>query len=157
MLKSKLAAAVLVALAFGYADAYAGSAIAAPQEAQSTQDNSTQGTSTADSQKAKKLEAVTVTGSLIPQVQVETSKPVITITAQQLKDRGFATVADALQQGTFATGSVQGANNSGGFTQSAKKRSASLASIPATQSTLSTACRWAISRRCITAASRSTA
>ena len=120
MLKSKLAAAVLAALAFGYAGAYAGSAVAAPQEAQSTQDTSTQGTSTADSQKARKLEAVTVTGSLIPQVQVETSKPVITITAQQLKDRGFATVADALQQGTFATGSVQGANNSGGFTQSAK-------------------------------------
>ena len=124
MLKSKLAAAVLVALAFGCADAYAGSAIAAPQDtqsAQSTQDTSTQGTSTTDSQKAaKKLEAVTVTGSLIPQVEVETSKPVITITAQQLKDRGFATVADALQQGTFSTGSVQGSNASGGFTQSAK-------------------------------------
>ena len=124
MLKSKLAAAVLVALAFGCADAYAGSAIAAPQDtqsAQSTQDTSTQGASTTDSQKAaKKLEAVTVTGSLIPQVEVETSKPVITITAQQLKDRGFATVADALQQGTFSTGSVQGSNASGGFTQSAK-------------------------------------
>ena len=119
MLKSKLAAAVLVALAFGCADAYTGVAVAAPQDTQSNQDTS--GTSTApDQQKAKKLEAVTVTGSLIPQVQVETSSPVITITAQQLKDRGFTTVADALQKGTFSTGSVQGANNSGGFTQSAK-------------------------------------
>jgi outer membrane receptor protein involved in Fe transport len=91
--------------------------------AQDTQSSSqtTSNTSTSDTtDKAKKLDTINVTGSLIPQTEVETSKPVITITAQQLKDRGFTSVADALQAGTFATGSVQGPNASGGFTQTAK-------------------------------------
>lgn len=68
----------------------------------------------------KKLEGVTVTGSLIPQTQVETATPVITITAESLKARGFATVADALQQSSFATGSVQGSQSSASFTQGAQ-------------------------------------
>lgn len=125
MLKSKLAAAIVATLAFSCASAYASNAqlgdpTNAPQDAQSSS-QSVPGTSTDDvNKKAKKLETVNVTGSLIPQTEVETSKPVITITAQQLKDRGFTSVADALQAGTFATGSVQGPNNSGGFTQSAK-------------------------------------
>lgn len=109
MLKSKLSAAVLVALAVGYSSAYAAGA---PQDSQTDQ--------SADSSKAKKLEAVTVTGSLIPQTQVETATPVITITANDLKAKGFATVAEALQQSSFATGAVQGANFSGGFTQTAQ-------------------------------------
>lgn len=125
MLKSKLAVAVVAALAFGCANAYAsntqsGDAINAPQDTQSNS-QSTAGSSADDaSKKAKKLEVVNVTGSLIPQTAIETSKPVITITAQQMKDRGFTSVADVLQAGTFATGSVQGPNNAGGFTQSAK-------------------------------------
>ena len=125
MLKSKLAAAVVAALAFGCVTAYAGTTPSGDpaNAAQDTQSSSqtTSNTSTSDTtDKAKKLDTINVTGSLIPQTEVETSKPVITITAQQLKDRGFTSVADALQAGTFATGSVQGANNSGGFTQSAK-------------------------------------
>jgi len=111
MLKSKLAAAVVVALAFGYSSAYAAGA---PQDAQNNQDQSP------DTAKVKRLEAVTVTGSLIPQTQVETSTPVITITANDLKAKGFTTVAEALQQSSFATGSVQGPNASGGFTQTAQ-------------------------------------
>jgi iron complex outermembrane receptor protein len=125
MLKSKLAAAVVAALAFGCANAYAGNVpsgdpASAPQDALSSAQSTSSTTTDDTSNKPKKLEQVIVTGSLIPQVAVETSKPVITITAQQLKDRGFSTVADALQAGTFATGSVEGSNNSGGFTQSAK-------------------------------------
>jgi iron complex outermembrane recepter protein len=124
MLKTPIAAAVLAALSLVFvanvnADTTAVSSAqgSSQDSAQSTGSDQSAGTTT---DKAKKLEAVTVTGSLIPQVEVETSKPVITITAQQLKDRGFTTVADALQQGTFSTGSVQGPNASGGFTQSAK-------------------------------------
>lgn len=109
MLKSKLSAAVLVALAVGYSSAYAAGA---PQDTQNDQ--------SADASKAKRLEAVTVTGSLIPQTQVETATPVITITANDLKAKGFTTVAEALQQSSFATGAVQGANFSGGFTQTAQ-------------------------------------
>lgn len=126
MLKSKLAAAVVAALALGCSNVYAGNAQSGDLAANAAQDTqstgqSTSGTSADDTNKnAKKLEVVNVTGSLIPQTQIETSKPVITITAQQLKDRGFTSVADALQAGTFATGSVQGPNASGGFTQSAK-------------------------------------
>lgn len=111
MLKSKLTAAVLVALAVGYSSAYAASA---PQDAQNNPDQG------ADTTKAKRLEAVTVTGSLIPQTQVETSTPVTTITAQDLKVKGFGSVAEALQQSSFATGAVQGPNASGGFTQTAQ-------------------------------------
>jgi len=75
---------------------------------------------TASSKNAKKLETVTVTGSLIPQTQIETATPVTTITAEQLKARGFATVADALQQSAFATGSVQGAGSGATFTKGAQ-------------------------------------
>jgi iron complex outermembrane recepter protein len=125
MLKSKLAAAVVAALLFGGANAYAGSAqsgdpSSAAQDAQSSSQPASTTSADDTSKKAKKLETVSVTGSLIPQTVVETSKPVITITAQQLRDRGFTSVADALQAGTFATGSVVGSNYSGGFTQSAK-------------------------------------
>lgn len=66
------------------------------------------------------LEDVVVTGSLIPQSKVETATPVTSITADDLQVRGFSTVADALQQSAFSTGSVQGAQFSYGFTQGAK-------------------------------------
>ena len=74
----------------------------------------------ASSKNAKKLESIIVTGSLIPQTQIETATPVTTITAEQLKARGFATVADALQQSSFATGSVQGAGGGASFTKGAQ-------------------------------------
>lgn len=68
----------------------------------------------------KKLETVTVTGSLIPQTEVETFTPTSTITSQELKARGFATVADALQQMTFSTGSIQNSQTTNTFTPGAK-------------------------------------
>ncbi|MBD8874341.1 TonB-dependent receptor [Rhodanobacter sp. DHB23] len=118
MIKSKLAVAVVAALALGSVSAHAQDTQADPQS-QSTQQ--TQGASqSADTKDAKKLEAVTVTGSLIPQTQIETATPVITITANQLKQQGFSTVAEALQQASFATGSVQGAATSASFTQGAQ-------------------------------------
>jgi len=69
---------------------------------------------------AKKLEAVTVTGSLIPQVEIETAAPLIVISGDTLQARGFSTVAEALKQSSVSTGSVQGAQTSASFTQGAE-------------------------------------
>lgn len=80
------------------------------------QDNSTGSNATS----SKKLEAVTVTGSLIPQTEVETFTPTTTITSQELKSRGFSSVADALQQMTFSTGSIQNSQTTNTFTPGAK-------------------------------------
>jgi iron complex outermembrane recepter protein len=55
-----------------------------------------------------KLQPVVVTGSLIPHPEVETAQPLLTLTADDIKARGFASVADALQELSFATGSVHG-------------------------------------------------
>jgi iron complex outermembrane recepter protein len=66
------------------------------------------------------LEEVVVTGSLIPQVRAEISTPVTVITAEDIDTKGFVSVADALQHTSFATGAVQGAGYSGGFTQGIK-------------------------------------
>ncbi len=65
------------------------------------------------------VEEVIVTGSLIKQIRGETATPVTTISAEDLKDRGFTSVADALQQSSFATGSIQNGQFSGGFTPGA--------------------------------------
>jgi iron complex outermembrane recepter protein len=72
------------------------------------------------SAEAQQLETVIVTGSLIPQFQAETATPVTVITAEDLQSRGFASVADALQHGSFATGSVQGPQDNFGFTPGAQ-------------------------------------
>ena len=129
MLKTKLAAAVLVALSFGPCAAFAhgrGAHDATGQAGtsgvqQDTMQSADDGNHpTPDSTKAKKLEAVTVTGSLIPQTEIETATPITTITAADIKARGFTTVAEALQQSSFATGSVQGSQFSAGFTPTAQ-------------------------------------
>src|SRR5580704_3383262 len=66
------------------------------------------------------LEEVVVTGSLIPQVRAEISTPVTVITAADIETKGFISVGDALLHTSFATGAVQGAGYSGGFTQGIK-------------------------------------
>ena len=66
------------------------------------------------------LETVIVTGSLIPQAAAETAIPLTVITAEDLQTRGFGTVADALQQSSFATGSVEGPQFTNGFTPGAQ-------------------------------------
>jgi iron complex outermembrane receptor protein len=77
-------------------------------------------TTTASTEKSKSdsaLAEIVVTGSLIPQVRAETSTPITVITAVDIEAKGFATVAEALQHTSFATGSVQGAGTSTAFTQ----------------------------------------
>lgn len=117
MLKSTMTVAILAAIVFGQAQAHAQSAQGGTAAGPASQEN--QATETTES-KAKKLDVVTVTGSLIPQSAVETATPTITITAQDIKARGFTTVADALQQSSFAMGSVQGAQSSASFTGGAQ-------------------------------------
>ena len=69
--------------------------------------------------KAETLDKVVVTGSLIPQTSLETAKPVLVISAEDLKTRGYTNVQDALHQSSFATGGVQGNQTSASFTQGA--------------------------------------
>ena len=70
--------------------------------------------------KELRLETVTVTGSLIPQAEIETASPVITISAQQIERQGFGTVYEALRAQPLATGSVQDNQTNGGFTPGAE-------------------------------------
>ena len=65
------------------------------------------------------LQPVVVTGSLIPRFHVETSSPLIVITAEDMELRGFTSVADALKQSSVATGSVEGEQFDFGFTSAA--------------------------------------
>lgn len=75
----------------------------------------------ADQAEDTEISTVTVTGSLIPQkIDVETAAPLTVISADDMQVRGFTSIANALQESAFSTGSVQGAQYSGGFTQGAK-------------------------------------
>ena len=124
MLKTTMALAIVMALGTASAahatvqhpSADVGSVRWTPQDQQTTSAEK----EADEVKKAKKLEAVTVTGSLIPQTQIETAQPVTTITAEDLKARGFSTVAQALQQASFSTGSVQGAQSTNSFTTGAE-------------------------------------
>lgn len=89
-----------------------GLAVAMPVSALYAQDQ--------DQNKDNKLQTITVTGSLIPQAEVETASPVITISTQQLERQGFGTVYDALRASPVATGAVQDNQFSGGFTPGAQ-------------------------------------
>ncbi|MFN3702661.1 TonB-dependent receptor plug domain-containing protein [Thermomonas sp.] len=79
--------------------------------------------------KAKDLDKVVVTGSLIPQTQVETFVPVTIISAEDIQARGFNNVAEVLQKSSFATGGVQNNQSSASFTQGAE--TLSLFGLPA--------------------------
>jgi len=70
--------------------------------------------------RATELDRVVVTGSLIPQTQKETFTPVTVISAEDIRARGFVSVADVLQQSSFATGGIQGSQTSASFTQGAE-------------------------------------
>lgn len=69
---------------------------------------------------ATDLDKVTVTGSLIPQTEIENFTPVTVITAEDIQMRGFTSVADVLQQSTYQTGGIQGGQTSASFTQGAE-------------------------------------
>lgn len=63
------------------------------------------------------LETVVVTGSLLPTATPQDSAvPLTLITTEEMQSRGLATLADALQQTSFATGSVTNPQTQGNIT-----------------------------------------
>src|SRR5687768_18498768 len=102
--RSRLTAALLVAL-------IPVAVTVAAQEAETTQQTKP---------RATELDKVVVTGSLIPRTEVETFTPVMTISAEDIRSRGFTSVADVLQQSAMSTGGVQGNQTSASFTQGAE-------------------------------------
>lgn len=79
-----------------------------------------EGEQQATSPQATTVDKITVTGSLIPQTEIETFTPVTIISAEDIKVRGYTNISDALQQSSFATGGVQGSQSSASFTQGAE-------------------------------------
>ncbi|NKJ19650.1 TonB-dependent receptor [Dyella sp. SG609] len=74
----------------------------------------------ADPQKAKSLETVTVTGSRIRRVDVETANPVVTLDRAQIAATGKATLGDLVQELPSIAGNATNANtNNGGGTGAA--------------------------------------
>lgn len=97
----------------------AGTAYAQNATTTQTQDQSATAQNT-KKEKPKTLETVTVTGSLIPQAQIETANPVITISSQDMQKKGFLNVYDALRSQPLSTGAVQDSTFTAGFTPGAQ-------------------------------------
>ena len=123
MLKTPIAAAVLAALSLGFAvnaSADVTSSTTSANTAQDSQATTSDQSNTTTDKKARKLDTVVVSGSLINNAQIQTATPTYSITAEDIKARGFNSVTEVLQNSVFATGSVQGPQQSGGFTQGAQ-------------------------------------
>lgn len=109
----KLSSSVRLALSLGavIAVGVSGSAFA-----QDTSSQSTTNSSQPDQQKAKSLQTVVVTGSLIRRVDLETASPVVTIDRAQIQATGKMTLGDLVQQLPAMTGGAVNpqVNNGGG-------------------------------------------
>lgn len=119
LLASAICASLFVAAsATAYAQDSSAPASRTQDQSTATQSNTAQ----SENKKAepKTLNTVTVTGSLIPQAQIETANPVITITAEDMTKKGFLNVYDALRAQPLSTGSVQDSTFSAGFTPGAE-------------------------------------
>jgi len=114
--RSRLSAALFAALVMPVAGA------AFAQDAAATQDQAPTAASPSGAN-AQNLDKIVVTGSLIPQTSLETFKPVTVISAEDLKNRGFTSVQQALHESSFSTGGVQGNQTSASFTQGAETNS----------------------------------
>lgn len=89
------------------------------QDAGQTDPNADQAQASDQATSAETLDKVTVTGSRIPRAQVETASPVVSITAEQIKNQGFRNVSDVLREQPLSTGAVQDNQYAGGFTATA--------------------------------------
>jgi iron complex outermembrane recepter protein len=69
---------------------------------------------------SEELTEIVITGSLIPQASKETAQPITVITSEDLRAKGFATVAEALQHTSFATGAIQNPQETNSFTPGAQ-------------------------------------
>ena len=88
---------------------------------ETTQASTDQGAQGADEPGKPAMEQVTVTGSLFPQQKVAGVAPEITISARDIEDQGFRNVYDAIRNLPIASGSVQDAQSTGGFTPGASE------------------------------------
>ncbi len=68
----------------------------------------------------EELAEVVVTGTLIPGTRVAASNPVLVVTPEELQQKGFTSVVDALQHSAISTGAVQGAQYTNSFTPGAQ-------------------------------------
>lgn len=82
--------------------------------------HASKGNDTSDASHAQKMQAVQVTGSLIPQAEIEGPSPVTTITAKDIQMQGFGDVFSALRALPQANGSVQDPQFTGGYTPGAE-------------------------------------
>ncbi|HET6553878.1 MAG TPA: TonB-dependent receptor [Dyella sp.] len=114
--ENKLCTSVRLALSLGMLAASAYGTAAFAQDAQTT----TPPPPPPDQAKSKTLETVTVTGSLIRRVDVETASPVITIDRSTIEATGKQTLGDLVQQLPAMTGGNVNpqTNNGGGSGQS---------------------------------------
>ncbi|MFK2890418.1 TonB-dependent receptor [Dyella flagellata] len=71
-------------------------------------------------EKPRTLDAVTVSGSLISNANIQTATPTYTISATDIRARGFNSLSEVLQNLVLATGSVQGPQAARSFTQGAQ-------------------------------------
>ena len=106
-------------LACSVAQALAQQAASPPQNAANNASNDNQQNDQQQT-KPKKLKIVQVTGSLIPQAQIEGPTPITTITAKDIEKQGFVDTYDALRSLSVANGSVQDPQFTGGYTPAAK-------------------------------------
>lgn len=112
MSKHPIAVAILAALSLVMAAGLQAQTTVTPQDSTSSQDNGpSSGSNKKD--KAKNLDTVIVSGSLINNAQIQTATPTYTITAQDMQARGYNSVADVLQNSVFATGTVPGSQTPG--------------------------------------------
>ncbi|QQP96096.1 TonB-dependent receptor plug domain-containing protein [Lysobacter enzymogenes] len=111
---------MFAALAAGTAHAQQANGGDAAAPATDAAAQSTAPTQATDHRDAKQLDAVKVTGSLIPRAQIEGPSPVVTLTQQQIDAKGFGSVFDALRALPQANGSVQDPQFTGGYTPGAK-------------------------------------
>lgn len=104
--RSELSKAVSTALSLGAVAAVGVAGTATAQNATTTQNN----------QKPQTLQTIVVTGSHIRRVDLETSNPVIAVTAQQIQATGKLTLGAVIDQLPVITGGVQNPriNNGGG-------------------------------------------
>ena len=69
---------------------------------------------------ATTLDRITVTGSLIPRSEIETATPVLVVSNEEIRARGFTSVSDVLRSSTFGSGGIQGGQTANTFTQGAE-------------------------------------
>lgn len=108
--RSELSKAVQTALSLGAVAAVGITGTAFAQNATPAQNNQKQ---------PQTLQTIVVTGSHIRRVDLETSNPVVTVSAQQIQSTGKLTLGDVVQQLPVITGGVENpqVNNGGGSGQ----------------------------------------